>query len=339
MKTMWRTLLVLAAMSALVAGAQGQQAPVKVRFTLDWVIQGQHAPFLVAKGRGYFDQEGVDVTIDVGNGSAGTVQRLASGAYDMGFADLSTLIEFLGNNPNLPRAQAVYMVHERNPNALFALKKSGIAKPADLKGKKISGPVFSSTRKTWPLFARATGLAVDDVAWQNVAPDMVEQVMVRGDVQLGSGFPTQLQIYNRLGVKTEDIVTIKYADYGVDLYGNAVLASSKFIAEHPQAIAAVLRAINRGLKDTIADPAAAVKFVKERNPLLSEADELEKLKLVMEFMDTANTRADGLGSIRKLRLDNQVDDIASAFGMKSKPSPDNIFNSSFLPTTAQRRYR
>ena len=48
-----------------------------------------------------------------------------------------------------------------------------------------------------------------DVAWQNVAPDMVEQVMVRGDVQLGSGFPTQLQIYNRLGVKTEDIVTIK----------------------------------------------------------------------------------------------------------------------------------
>ena len=179
----------------------------------------------------------------------------------------------------------------------------------------------------------------DDVAWQNVAPDMVEQVMVRGDVQLGSGFPTQLQIYNRLGVKTEDIVTIKYADYGVDLYGNAVLASSKFIAEHPQAIAAVLRAINRGLKDTIADPAAAVKFVKERNPLLSEADELEKLKLVMEFMDTANTRADGLESIRKLRLDNQVDDIASAFGMKSKPSPDNIFNSSFLPTTAQRRYR
>ena len=339
MKIARRMLLALVVMLGLAAGAQAQQTPVKVRFTLDWVIQGQHAPFLVAKSRGYFDQEGVDVTIDVGNGSAGTVQRLASGAYDMGFADLSTLIEFLGNNPNLPRAQAVYMVHERNPNALFALKKSGITKPADLKGKKVSGPVFSSTRKTWPLFARATGLKVDDVAWQNVAPDMVETAMVRGDVQLGSGFPTQLQIYNRLGIKSEDIVTFKYADYGVDLYGNAVLASAKFIAEQPQAIAAVLRAINRGLKDTIADPAAAVKFVKERNPLLSEADELEKLKLVMEFMDTENTRADGLGSIRKLRLDNQVDDIASAFGMKSKPSPDIIFNSSFLPTTAQRRYR
>ena len=158
--------------SVLMATSAQAQAP-KVRFTLDWVVQGQHAPFLLAKGKGYFDQEGVDVTVDVGNGSAGTVQRLASGSYDMGFADLSTLIEFVGNNPALPKAQAVYMVHERNPNALFALKKSGIAKPADLKGKKISGPVFSSTRKTWPLFARATGLKVDDVAWQNVAPDMV----------------------------------------------------------------------------------------------------------------------------------------------------------------------
>ncbi|MBL8383036.1 MAG: ABC transporter substrate-binding protein [Burkholderiales bacterium] len=337
MSSLSRLLVALAAWIVCAAAAHAQ-AP-KVRFSLDWVVQGQHAPFLLAKGKGYFDQEGVDVTVDVGNGSAGTVQRLASGAYDMGFADLSTLIEFLGNNPHLPRVQAVYMVHERNPNALFALKRSGISKPADLKGKKISGPVFSSTRKTWPLFARATGLKVDDAAWQNVAPDMVEQAVVRGDVQVGSGFPTQLQIYNRLGVKTEDIVTLKYADFGVDLYGNAVLASARFLGENPQAVAAVLRAINRAMKDTIADPAAAVKFVMQRNPLLNEADELEKLKLVMEFMDTPNTRADGLGSIKKLRLDNQVDDINLAFGLKSKPSPDIIFSSAFLPRPAERRYR
>ena len=339
MHVLARLLAATIAALLLIPAASHAQTPPKVRFTLDWVVQGQHAPFLLAKGKGYFDQEGVDVTVDVGNGSAGTVQRLASGAYEMGFADLSTLIEFMGNNPHLPRAQAVYMVHERNPNALFAHKKSGISKPSDLKGKKISGPVFSSTRKTWPLFARATGLKVDDAAWQNVAPDMVEQAMVRGDVQVGSGFPTQLQIYNRLGVKTEDIVTFKYADYGVDIYGNAVLASAKFINENPQAISGVLRAINRALKETIADPAAAVKYVMQRNPLLNEADELEKLKLVMEFMDTANTRSDGLGSISKVRLDNQVDDINLAFGLKSKPSPDLIFNSSFLPRSADRRYR
>lgn len=324
------------ALVALAGAAHAQTT--KVRFSLDWIVQGQHAPFLHALAKGYFKDEGLDVTIDAGNGSAGTIVRVASGAYDMGFADLSSMIEYLGNNPGTPRLQAVYMIHERNPNALFALKKSGIAKPADLKGKKISGPVFSSTRKTWPLFARATGLPVDAATWQNVAPDMVEQVVVRGDVEVGSGFPTQIQIYRRLGVPADQVVTMKYADYGVDLYGNAIFANAKFLEENPKAVAAFLRAINRAMKDTIADPATAVKAVMARNPVLIEADEVEKLGLIMEFMDTPNTRADGLGSIRKLKLDNQVDDIVMAFGLKTKVSPDGIFNSSFLPPRGERVY-
>jgi NitT/TauT family transport system substrate-binding protein len=325
--------------ACLAAAGAAAQGPTKLRFSLDWIVQGQHAPFLLAQQKGYFKDEGLDVTIDVGNGSAGTITRVASGAYDMGFADLSSMIEYLGNNPGTPRLQAVYMVHEKNANALFALKKSGIVKPVDLKGKKISGPVFSSTRKTWPLFARANGLKTDDAQWQNVAPDMVEQVVVRGDVDAGSGFPTQIQIYRQLGIKPDDVVTLKYADYGVDLYGNAIFASSRLVAENPKAIEAFLRAFNRALKDTIANPDAAVKAVMQRNPLLNEADELEKLKLILEFMNTPNTRADGLGSIRKLKLDNQVDDVVMAFALKTRVSPDGIFNSSFLPPRGERSYR
>ncbi len=246
----WIGLVVGLAVGLANAGAVQAQTPTRLKFSLDWIAQGQHAPFLHAASRGYFKDEGLDVTIDVGNGSAGTITRVASGAYELGFADLSSMIEYLGNNPGTPRLQAVYMVHEKNPNALFALKKSGIAKPADLKGKKISGPVFSSTRKTWPHFARATGFAPDAATWQSVAPDLVEQVVVRGDVDVGSGFPTQVQIYRRLGVKAEDIVMLKYADYGVDLYGNAVFASTKLVEENPAAVAALLRALNRALKDT-----------------------------------------------------------------------------------------
>jgi NitT/TauT family transport system substrate-binding protein len=334
-----RTVRALAALAGLAfACAADAQAPTKVRFSLDWIVQGQHAPFLHTAAKGYFKDEGLDVTIDAGGGSAGTIGRVASGAYDLGVADISSMIEFLANNPGTPRLQAVYMIHERNANALFALKKSGIVKPADLKGKKISGPVFSSTRKTWPLFARATGLPADAAAWQSVPPDMVETVVVRGEVEVGSGFPTQIQIYRRLGVKTEDIVTLKYADYGVDIYGNAIFANTRFLEENPKAVAAFLRALNRGMKDTIADPAMAVKAIVARNPVLNEAEELEKIALIMEFIDTPNTRSDGLGSIRKLKLDNQVDDIVMAFGLKTRVSPDGIFNSSFLPSRGERQY-
>jgi NitT/TauT family transport system substrate-binding protein len=330
--------LALAAGLAFAVVPAAAQQPAKVRFSLDWIVQGQHAPFLHTLAQGYFRDEGLEVTIDTGNGSAGTIGRVASGAYDAGFADLSSMIEFLGANPQTPPLQAVYMVHERNPNALFALKKSGIAKPADLKGKKISGPVFSSTRKTWPLFARATGLPVDAATWQNIAPDLVEVAVVRGDVEVGSGFPTQIQIYRRLGVKAEDIVTLKYADYGVDLYGNAVFVNARFLEQNPRAVAGLVRALNRGMKETIADPARAVKAVLARNPVLNEAEELEKLNIIMEFIDTPNARSDGLGSIRKAKLDTQVEDVTMAFKLPHKVPPDGIFNSSFLPPGGARRY-
>ena len=338
MSRIYRSLLAAVAAALFAAGAFAQ-SPTKLKFTLDWVVQGQHAPFFVTLGKGYFAEEGLDVTIDVGAGSASAVQRVVTGAYDIGFADISTFIEFIGNNPGPLRLQAVYMIHERNPNTLFALKKSGITRPADMKGKKISGPVFSSTRKSWPLFARATGLKIDDVSWQNVGPDLVERVMVQGDVQMGSGYPANSQIYYALGVKPEELVMFKYADFGVDLYGNTMLATTRLINENPEALRKFLRALNRGMKDTIADPKGAIKYVMARNSLLKEDEELEKLNLIMEFYDTPNTRSDGLGAVRKARLDQQVDDVAVAFGLKTKPSPDLIFNSTFLPAKAERVYR
>lgn len=81
---------------------------------------------------------GVDVTVDVGNGAAGTVQRLASGAYEMGFVDLSTLIEFMGNNPHLPRAQA-----SRRNCRFTTASASNLA--FGLKSKPSSDLIFNST--------------------------------------------------------------------------------------------------------------------------------------------------------------------------------------------------
>ena len=80
------------------------QANKRVKFILDWRFEGPAALFLQGNTKGYFAREKLDVAIDVGSGSAAAVQRVASGAYDIGFADINTLIEYLGNNPQAPTA-------------------------------------------------------------------------------------------------------------------------------------------------------------------------------------------------------------------------------------------
>jgi len=126
--------------------AHAQETPIK--FQLDWRFEGPAAMFLVPLAKGYFKAEKLDVTVDAGNGSGGAVTRVASGTYDMGFADLAALMEFHANNPDAPnKPVAVMMVYNNTPAAVLALKKSGIRTPADLSGKRLGAPVFDATGK------------------------------------------------------------------------------------------------------------------------------------------------------------------------------------------------
>jgi len=311
----------------------------KIKFTLDWRFEGPSALFLAAQNKGYFKQEKLDVTIDAGAGSGAAVTRVATGAYDMGFADISALIEFIGNNPGaVTKPQAIYMVYESTPSAVLVLKKSGIKSPADLAGKTLGAPVFDAGRKAFPVFARANKLDPAKVQWKTMDPPLRETMLQRGDVDgiTGFTFTSYLGLVAR-GVKEEDIVMFKYNDFGAELYGNAVIATPRFLAENPAAVRGFLRAITRAIKDVIANPDAAIAFVKQRDPLIAEAIELKRLKMAIEFVDTPVVRREGLGGINKVRFDNTIDRVVGAFGIKNQVSPDGIFNSSFLPTSAERR--
>ena len=130
---------------------------------------------------------------------------------------------------------------------------------------------------------------------------------------------------------------MKFNDFGAQLYGNAVIVSPKFASENPEAVRGFLRAINRAIKEVVANPEAHIGLVKQRDPLITEAVELKRLKMMIEFVDTPVVRRDGLGGIDKLRFDNTIDRAVAAFGIKSQVSPDGIFNSSFLPPAGQRK--
>jgi NitT/TauT family transport system substrate-binding protein len=322
---------------AFLAGPVHAETPTKLKFTLDWRFEGPSAPFLLAKAKGYFAAEGLDVEIDSGAGSAGAVTRVATGVYEMGFADFNALVEYDAKTPN-SKIQAVYMVYNATPAAVFVLKKSGITKPADLAGKTLAAPIFDAGRKAWPAFAKSNKLAVDAVKWQTVEPALRETLLARGDVDGITGFYfTSLLNLEARGVKTEDIVALKYPDFGVELYGNAIIASPKLMAENPKAVAGVLRAFNKALKETIANPVASMAYVKERDPLINVDLETRRLKLALESsVITPEVKANGLGAVTAERMQRSLAETAEAYGLAKVPAAADLFTSAFLPAKADR---
>ena len=314
--------------------AHAQETPIK--FQLDWRFEGPAALFLVPEAKGYFKAEKLAVTIDAGNGSGGAVTRVASGAYDMGFADLAALMEFQANNPTAPKPVAVMMVYNDTPAAVLALKKSGIKTPADLKGKKLGAPVFDAGRKAWPIFAKANNIG--DVAWTAMDPSLRETMLARGDVDAITGFSfTSLLNLEARGVKTDDILVLPYPSYGVKMYGNAIIVSDTFLKKNPEAVRAFLRAFTKGVKDAIADPRAAIVTLKARDGLVNEELELRRLRLALDAtVLTPDAKAEGFGEVRGPRLSLMASQVSDAFSTKGRVDPSLVWKDGYLPSATDR---
>jgi NitT/TauT family transport system substrate-binding protein len=314
-----------------------QAEDVKIKFQLDWRFEGPAALFLVAKSKGYFAQEKLDVTIDAGNGSGNAVNRVASGAYDMGFADMAALMEFTANNPTAPsRPVAVMMVYNDSPAAVFSLKKSGIATLADLNGKKMGAPVFDAGRRAYPIFVKANRLD-SKVNWISMDPPLRETMLVRGDVDAITGFYfTSLLNLNARGVKDQDVTVMMFPEHGVRLYGNAIIASDALIRKQPEAVKAFLRAFAKAARDAMNNPEAAIKVLKERDGLVDEKLELRRLKLaISSAIATPDARREGFGQVLAPRLSLMASQVSDAYGTKARVDPAAVWNGSFLPSKAE----
>jgi NitT/TauT family transport system substrate-binding protein len=308
-------------------------AETDIPFALDWKFEGPSAPYFHALDAGYFADADMTVTISEGAGSLDAIPKVATGAFPFGFADINSLMRFLDQNPGAP-VTAVMMVYDKPPFAVIGRKSLGVTEPSDLEGKVLGAPPPDGAWAQFPIFAAETGIDMDAITVEPVGFPTREPMIAEGNVAAITGFSFSSTLnLKRLGVPEDDISVLLMADYGVDLYGNAIIVNTDFAAANPEMVTAFLSAVAMGWKDAITLPDAAIAALMERNPAADAALETERLQMAIDAnVLTDYVMANGMGGIDADRMTSAIEQTKSVYEFVNAPDAAKYFDPSYLPT-------
>ena len=327
----------LAAFAATLALGGAALAETKVPFALDWKFEGPSAPYFAAIDNGHFGAADLDVEISAGQGSLDAIPKVATGAFPVGFADINSLIKFLDQNPGAP-VTAVMMIYDKPPFAIVGRKSLGISGPKDLEGKILGAPPPDGAWAQFPAFASANSLDVDKITVEPVGFPTREPMLAEGNVDAVTGFSFSSYLnLVRLGVPEDDISTILMADYGLALYGNAIIVNTDFASANPDVIKGFLGAVAAGWKDAIADPEKAIESLIERNPAADAALETRRLQLAIDAnVATEAAMANGIGAIDAARMEKAIAQLGENYEFQNAPDASLYFTDAYLPDAGMR---
>jgi NitT/TauT family transport system substrate-binding protein len=337
-----RTLLGAVALAPLAAPnlARGQGALTPVRFSLDWSFQGPQSCYLLALERGYFRDEGLNVTIDRGFGAGDVPVKIASGAYEFGVSDPSPTMR-MRMTPATANSDIIapFVLQQGSPLAVMTLTRTGIRTPQDLLGKRLAAPETDGGRQMFPAFAKATGLDLGRITWITVTPQLREPMLARGEADAITGFETSGVFSLRaVNVPRDQIVSMRYTAFGVNLLSTALLVRRPYAEANPRIVTGMIRAIVRGHIDGFRDPAAAIAALVRRDPTAPAALEQERLVANFEFVRTPEVIAGGFGSLTTARVQGAIDTVKDAFSLPGVLRAEEFYLPQFLPPGDQLRF-
>jgi NitT/TauT family transport system substrate-binding protein len=315
------------------ARAQGEaRRPVAIQFFLDRPLDASAAPFVVASSTGLFGAEGLAVTINIASGSSDAIARVASGDSDFALADINELIRFRGKS-DAPPVKAIFVLFNRSPYAIIARKSRGIHALSDLDGKTLGVAERDLSIRLWPALARHNGINLANVKQTKIGAAVREPMLSAAQVDAVTGFSylSAVNLRDR-GIPAEDLAVLRYADYGGEAYGFAVIVNPAFAAGKPEAVKGFVRAVIAGTDFAIKQPGRAVDEVVSRMEGGSRDLELERLRtLISENIVTGEVKRNGIGAVDPARLERSIDQVGEDFKFAKRPAPTDIFDDSFLP--------
>jgi len=313
---------------------------VRLKFILNTFYSGPQAWFFLADDRGYFRDEGIAIDFTEGDTLANAVPRIANEGFDAGYGDMNALVEFAAAHPQAAPV-AVYAMHNRSPYTIAVPAAGGVAAPADLAGKTLVSHPNDAAWRMFPEFCRATGLdpssvavEVSDLPHKDIVP-----LMLAGKWDGLFGFVNTINAQSiEAGLEPRTALRhFEWQHHVPALYGAALMVSPALRRERPEVVAGLVRAVNRGLADVVADVEAVTDAVVRRNPAMDRAANRARLAgtLALE-MAHPESAARGHGNADPARLAQAIALIAAAKGLAEPPRPEQIFDHSFLPPAAER---
>ncbi|WP_183822654.1 ABC transporter substrate-binding protein [Aliirhizobium cellulosilyticum] len=336
-----RYLTKLAALAAVALGtgfSGAAFAETNIKFTLDWKFEGPAAGFLLAVDKGYFKQEGLNVTIDTGNGSVEAIPRVATGTYQMGFGDINSLIKFLDEDP-AQKVKAAMMIYERPTFAVVGRKSLGVTTdPKSLEGKKLGAPPPDGAFAQWKAFKQVAKIDDSKITIESIGFPVREPMLAKGDVDAVFGFAFSVILNLKAqGIADDDIATILMAEHGLNLYGNSVLVNTDFAKENPEAVKGFMKALAKGFAAAVANPKEGVDAVLKRNETLNPDIEIQRLNMANAMnIKTPYVVENGFGGVDMARLSASIDTLKISMGLKGAVKAEQVFDASFLPAKAER---
>ncbi len=322
-----RGILVLGVASLVGLAMAGEAAAgEKVTFRMNWYWGGIHAPFALAKERGYFEKAGIDVEILEGKGSATTVQLVGNKSDMFGWADGVTLA--LNASKGVP-VKAVATILNVLPYAVVSLEEKNIRTAKDLEGKSLAITPGDGLTQTWPAVVAANNLNADSIKLIHMDPKAKIPAVTekRADALLG-GADDQAITIEAKGFKVR---VLKFSDMGVTSVGFTILAHVDTIKEKPDLVRRVVAASIKGFEDALKDPDAAVAALKKIAPLADAAIVKRQLEVDLSFLFSRNNPQRKLGYGPPQDWDMTYELLKKYRGMVTDQPVTAFYTNEFLP--------